>query len=182
MLISLKQLVGTKIVTNEDDLLDLTDQIWSLGDMNEIISQIDHKALDAFVMMNVIGNWKGDGWGGVLESYEFLPFIESALRTFKFDVMADHWYQLLSLFPINPCDAEVQKNFYDHQNFLINPRFTIKNETLKLIDPEIRKALSEKYQELLVLLDDEADKYWMYNASNQAGWGVVIDYIQKYSV
>lgn len=182
MPISLKQLIGTQAITNEDNLLDLADQIWSLGDMNEIVSQVDRKVLDAFVMMNVIGNWKGDGWGGVLEHQEFLPFLEHALRTFKFDAMADHWHQLLLLFPINPCDVEVQKNFYDHHNFLINPRFKLNSEALKLIDPEIRKALSENYQKLLELLDDEAEKYWMYNSPDQEGWGIVIDYIQKNSV
>ena len=182
MLITLKNLVGTKAITNEDDLLDIADQILSLGDMNEIVSQIDEQTLHAFIMMNIIGNWKGDGWGGILENYEFLPFIEKALRAFQLDTMAGHWHQLLSLFPMNPCDVEVQKNFYDHHNFLINTRFKINDEALQLIDPEVRKSLSSQYQSLLITLDDEAEQYWAYNAPNQEGWGAVIDYLQKCSV
>lgn len=181
MQITLKQLIGSKTITNENDLLDIADQIWSLGDMNEIVSQVDQKVLDAFIMMNIIGNWKGDGWGGVLENHEFLPFIERALRTFKLDAMADHWYQLLSLFPINPCDLEVQKNFYDHHNFLINPRFKLNNEALNLIDPDIRKSSSSKYQKLLMFLDNEAEALWSYNSADQEGWGIVIKYIHQHS-
>ena len=182
-MMTLKCFIALENINTEEDLLEIAEKIWSLGDIDSIAQQLDTTAFNAFVMMNIIGHWKGDGWSGIIEGYDFLPFIENVLKVHQLDDLTIHYKKLIELFPIDPFSNKVKELFCDHHNFLINPRFKSqqKNDYFKLleIDFEVRKTLSKQYHELLVLLDDESEQLWSYDAPNEAGWGIVIDYIRK---
>ena len=178
-MMTLKCFIALENINTEEDLLEIAEKIWSLGDLDSIAQQLDIAAFNAFVMMNIIGHWKGDGWSGIIEGYDFLPFIENALKVHQLDDLAIHYKKLIGLFPIDPFGNKMKGHFCDHHNFLINPRFKLSTQELLEIDSEVRKTLSKQYHELLVLLDDESEQLWSYDAPNEAGWGIVIDYIRK---
>lgn len=160
------------IPENEMDLVELSDKIWELGDINDIFDQLERDNFQIFIMMNIMGIWKGDGWGGILENAELLPYIESALALFELEEILMHYRELMSLFPIDPYDDSVLKGFFDHHNFLINSR-------LQRIDSTERKRLSKAYQQILPILDEQSELLWGYNTPNLEGWQMILDRFKK---
>lgn len=163
----------------EMDLADLSDCIWELGDINTIWDQLEDDAFYTFVMMNIIGIWKGDGWGGILENEELLPYVESALKLFELEEITKHYQELMALFPIDPYDDSVLKVFFDHHNFLISPRFKVQDSRLQAIDSEERKRLSTSYQRILPILDDLSEALWAYDAPDLEGWQMILERFGK---
>lgn len=171
--------LGDKIPGNEMDLAELSDKIWTLGNIAYIHDQLENDDFLVFIMMNIMGIWKGDGWGGILENEELLPYVESALGFFELDEIVKYYRKLIALFPIDPYDDSIIKVFFDHHNFLINPRFKIEDPRLQRIDGEERKRLSKIYQQTLPILDDESEVIWGYDAPNLEGWQMVLDHFRK---
>lgn len=168
-----------KIPENEMDLVEVSDKIWEIGNITYIYDRLESDDFNVFIMMNIIGIWKGDGWGGILENEELLPYVESALRFFELDEIAHSYCELIALFPVDPYDDSVLKVFFDHHNFLINPRFKIQDPRLQSIDREERERLSVIYQQILPILDDLSEVLWGYNAPNLEGWQIILDYFRK---
>lgn len=159
----------------EMDLVDLSDDIWELGDIKTIRDQLEDDAFYSFVMMNIMGIWKGDGWGGILENESLLPHVESALKVFELEEIAQYYQELMLLFPIDPYDNSVLKVFFDHHNFLISPHFKVQDPRLQVVDREERKRLSILYQRILPILDDLSEAIWAYDAPNLEGWQMILD-------
>lgn len=167
------------IPENEMELAELSDEIWTLGNIIHIHDQLESDDFNIFMMMNIIGIWKGDGWGGILENEELLPYVESALRFFELDEIAYSYSELMALFPVDPYDDSVLKVFFDHHNFLINPRFKIYDPRLQSIDSVERERRSKIYQQILSILDNLSEALWAYNASNLEGWQMILDHFRK---
>ncbi|KZX37612.1 hypothetical protein B9T11_02730 [Wohlfahrtiimonas chitiniclastica] len=172
--ITLQDLIKDRRPKNEDDLVNLSDDVWAMGDLATIAQKLDQDAFNLFIATNVIGIWKGDGWGGVLEHNQLLPHVVPALTAMGLTDMAHHFEQLLTLFPFDPTDLNVADHFHDHLNFLLNPRFTVADERLSTISDKTRMELSNQFHEELSVLDDQAEALWAYDAPDQEGWGMVL--------
>ncbi|UNM95490.1 hypothetical protein MMG00_09655 [Ignatzschineria rhizosphaerae] len=172
---TLASFLGDKNPETEMDLVELSDRIWELGDINIIHDQLEDDAFYTFVMMNIMGIWKGDGWGGILENESLLPYVESALKVFELEETAQYHQELMLLFPVDPYDDSVLKVFFDHHNFLISPRFKVQDPRLQVIDREERRRLSISYQRILPILDDLSEAIWAYDAPKLEGWQMILD-------
>nr|WP_252866427.1 hypothetical protein [Wohlfahrtiimonas chitiniclastica] len=62
--ITLQDLIKDRRPKNEDDLVNLSDDVWAMGDLATIAQKLDQDAFNLFIATNVIGIWKGDGWAG----------------------------------------------------------------------------------------------------------------------
>lgn len=43
-------------------IVEVSDRLWSMGSLEEIKKEVDPSLFDFHIAINMIGNWKGDGW------------------------------------------------------------------------------------------------------------------------
>ena len=157
----------------------ISDDLWKLGSIDKIKDEVSPETFTFHVAVNMIGNWKGDGWDFIFyEGRALLPYIPDTLSKLGLVEIKDAFEQTLSVFPdfAKECDEGV---YTDVMNFLINPRFKVADERLNAIPKEERAALSEAYHKGVQRLDDLSEKLWGYRAE-KGGWKNVLDYLNSF--
>lgn len=161
----------------ESKFASISDDIWKIGPIEKIKDGVSAEAFTFHVAVNMIGNWKGDGWDFIFyEGRALLPYIPDTLSRLGLVEIKCAFEQTLSVFPdfTSDCDEEV---YTDVANFLINPRFKVADERLNAIPKEERTALSRAYHKGVQRLDDLSEKLWGYEAE-EGGWENVLDYLK----
>ena len=157
----------------ESKFASISDDIWKLGSIEKIKDEVSAEVFTFHVAVNMIGNWKGDGWDFIFyEGRALLPYIPDTLSRLELGEIKDAFEQTLAVFPdfASDCDEGV---YTDVANFLINPRFKVADERLNAISKEERRALSEAYHRGVQRLDDLSEKLWGYGAEED-GWKNVL--------
>ena len=157
----------------------ISEDLWKLGSIEKIKDEVSPETFTFHVAVNMIGNWKGDGWDYIFyEGRALLPYIPDTLSKLGLVEIKDAFEQALSVFPgfAKECDEGV---YTDVMNFLINPRFKVADERLNAIPKEERTALSEAYHRGVQRLDDLSEKLWGYDAEED-GWKSVLDYLNSF--
>ena len=57
---------GTDI-NSEDAIVTLSDYLWQIGDIDTLKKELTDAAFNFQIVANVIGNYKGEGWEGIIE-------------------------------------------------------------------------------------------------------------------
>lgn len=100
MELMIKDFIKRKKIKSGDDLANLSDKIWEIGNLGEIKSKVIPELFILHVMINVIGNWQGSGWLGILHyQKELIPYISHALAEFELHEMKDNFQNIASLYP-----------------------------------------------------------------------------------
>ena len=157
----------------------ISDDLWKLGSIDKIKDEVSPETFTFHVAVNMIGNWKGDGWDFIFyEGRALLPYIPDTLSKLGLVEIKDAFEQTLSVFPdfASDCNEEV---YTDVMNFLINPRFKVADERLNAIPKEERTALSRAYHKGVQRLDDLSEMLWGYRAE-EGGWKNVLDYLNSF--
>ena len=157
----------------ESKFASISDDIWKLGPIEKIKDEVSADVFTFHVAVNMIGNWKGDGWDFIFyEGRALLPYIPDTLSKLGLVEIKCAFEQTLSVFPdfTSDCDEEV---YTDVMNFLINPRFKVADERLNAISKEERTALSKAYHKGVQRLDNLSEKLWGYRAEED-GWKNVL--------
>lgn len=160
----------------ETSLVNMSDEIWQGGTIEEIKAKVSNEMFTFHVALNMIGNWKGDGWHYLLcEGREFLPYIPDVLDKLGLEEMKQMFDKTLSVFPdfAQGCD---DKTYIDVVNFLSNPRFKVSDERLNAIPKAERVALCNAFSECVEQLDNLSMPLWAFNAE-AGGWKNVLDYL-----
>ena len=163
----------------ESKFASISDDIWKIGPIEKIKDGVSAEVFTFHVAVNMIGNWKGDGWDFIFyEGRALLPYIPDTLSRLGLGEIKEAFEETLSVFPdfASDCDEEV---YTDVANFLINPRFKVADERLNAISKEERRALSEAYHRGVQRLDDLSEKLWGYGAEED-GWKSVLDYLNSF--
>lgn len=174
---------------NESKFARISDDIWQLGSLEEIKKEVSPEAFTFHVAVNMIGNWKCDGWDFIfMECRSLLPYLSAALDELglselkhQFDSVCTWLKEYFSNAGIAFLDFEQdldEEGYYDVLNFLINPNFQVKNEKLNCIGKDDRVLTGKKYRAEMEKLDDFAQRLWGYGAEDD-GWKNVLDYIEK---
>lgn len=174
---------------NELKFASISDDIWQLGSIEEIKKEISYEAFTFHIIVNMIGNWKSDGWHYIFaERYSILPYLSGALNELgliELKNQFDNTFFWLKEYFANTgveflnFEKELdEKAHYDVINFLSNPRFKVENEKLNYISMNDRKIVSKKFKTEIGKLDDISKKLWGY-MTEKDGWKNVLDYIRK---
>lgn len=174
---------------NESKFASISDDIWQLGSLEEIKKEISSEAFIFHIAVNLIGNWKCDGWDFIfVECYSILPYVSGTLDELGLIELKNQFnntvFWLKEYFAnagINYLNFEKEldeKIRYDVINFLANPRFKVEDEKLNYISMDNRKLVSKKYKAEIEKLDNISQKLWGYD-SEEDGWQHVLDYIRK---
>lgn len=175
----LKQLLANYgNLDNEQKFISVSDDIWQIGALENIKKEVSDETFVFHIAVNMIGNWKSDGWHYIFaEGNELVPYIGETLSKLGLDELKNAFENVLSVFPdfAKDCDEDT---YYDVVNFLSNPRFKISDERLNAIDMEKRKQMSNHFNNAIADLDDISETLWGYNSEDD-GWKTITDYIAK---
>ncbi|AVQ21139.1 hypothetical protein C4N15_05585 [Fusobacterium necrophorum subsp. funduliforme] len=174
---------------NESKFASISDDIWQLGSLEEIKKEVSPEAFTFHIAVNMIGNWKCDGWHFIfVECNSLLPYISEVLEKLgllevknQFDGIIFWLKEYFGNGGVKFLDFEQtfgEEMHYDVMNFLMNPRFQVKSEELNNISMDDRKLVSKKYKAEIEKLDDISQKLWGYG-TEEDGWKNILDYIGK---
>lgn len=174
---------------NESKFASISDDIWQLGSLEEIKKEVSPEAFTFHIAVNMIGNWKCDGWHFIfVECNSLLPYISEVLDKLgllevknQFDGIIFGLKEYFANGGVKFLDFEQtfgEEMHYDVMNFLMNPRFQVKSEELNNISMDDRKLVSKKYKAEIEKLDDISQKLWGYG-TEEDGWKNILDYIGK---
>lgn len=174
---------------NESKFASISDDIWQLGSLEEIKKEVSPEAFTFHIAVNMIGNWKCDGWHFIfVECNSLLPYISEVLNKLgllevknQFDGIIfwlKEYFSNGGIEFLNFEQAFDEKMHYDVMNFLMNPRFQVESEKLNNISMDDRKLVSKKYKAEIEKLDDISQKLWGYG-TEEDGWKNILDYIGK---
>lgn len=162
---------------NEGTLAKLSDQIWSMGDIHQIKEKLNPELFLLHISINMIGNWKCEGWWGIIsEQAELVPYIPNALKALNLNRLKAVFKEIIAIFPTYTIFSNDESNYYDIINFLQNIRFKVEDE-LNHIPLETRKEMVQTIKKKLDQLEDLSEPLWGYGAELD-GWKQVIDYIK----
>lgn len=174
---------------NESKFARISDDIWQLGLFEEIKKEVSYEAFTFHIIVNMIGNWKCDGWDYIFaEGHSILPYISGTLNELglielknQFDntvFWLKEYFGNVGVEFLNFEKKLDEKAHYDTINFLSNPRFEVEDEKLSCISMDDRKIVSKKYKAEIGKLEDISEKLWGYG-SKEDGWKDVLNYIGK---
>lgn len=174
---------------NESKFASISDDIWQLGSLEEIKKEVSPEAFTFHIAVNMIGNWKCDGWHFIfVECNSLLPYISEVLDKLgllevknQFDDIIFWLKEYFANGGVKFLDFEQtfgEEMHYDVMNFLMNPRFQVKSKKLNNISMDDRKLVSKKYKAEIEKLDDISQKLWGYG-TEEDGWKNILDYIGK---
>ncbi|KGQ29764.1 hypothetical protein P375_11840 [Gallibacterium genomosp. 2] len=186
----LKTLLGNYDgLENDLKFTSISDEIWRLGSLEEIKNEVSHEAFTFHIAVNMIGNWKCDGWAYIFaEGHSLLPYISGTLKELGLIELKNQFDDTVFWLKEYFANAGVEflnfekeldeKDHYDVINFLSNPRFKVEDEKLNYISMDDRKIVSKKYKAEIGKLEDISEKLWGYG-TEEDGWKNVLDYIGK---
>lgn len=163
---------------DEMKFVSISDEIWQIGRLENIKKEVSDETFVFHITVNLIGNWKSNGWHYILaEGNELVPYIYDTLSKLGLDELKNAFEDVLSVFTdlTKNCDEDTH---IDIINFLSNPRFKVSNERLNNINKEERKQMSNKFNNAVFKLDEISEKIWGYGTEKN-GWKIVTEYITK---
>ena len=178
-MLSLKECLKDMEHIGEDTLVELSDKLWEIGTLQEIKEKVSPELFTLHIGMNMIGNWQGEGWWGVIsEQAELVPFIPDTLEAFGLPALKTAFENVISCFPKDTIFSN-DGNYCDTINFLQNIRFKVSNERLNAISSEKRKLMVDSIYCYLEELEQLTEPLWGYSGES-GGWKTVLDFISAH--
>lgn len=173
-------------INSEDAIVTLSDYLWQIGNIDTLKKELTDAAFNFQIAANVIGNYKGEGWEGIIEEHrDLLPYISHAMKALGIKEIAGAFEDISKIFPL-PIDvmALPEEQYCEVINFLKGVRigkfFTLTMDELKKYSPEKREELVSRYESFIDNLNEISGKLWNYGSPDNAGWGVVSRYLQEH--
>lgn len=179
-MIHLKDMIWDKTLIDEDKLAEISDELWGIGNLSEIKEQVSSELFILHIGMNMIGNWQGEGWWGVIsEQPELVPFIPTVLDSFGLHDLKTAFENSIMIFPEYTVFSNGGRAYCDIINFLKNVRFKVSDERLNNIAPEKRAEMVNSIHERIDILEELTEPLWGCCAE-RGGWGQIFDYINNH--
>ncbi|QUY18512.1 hypothetical protein GWP40_09510 [Treponema vincentii] len=124
-MLTLKELIKNQKNFNESFFAEVSDKLWEIGEIEEIKNQTDEDLFLFHIAVNIIGNWKGDGWWEFICNYpQLIRYVPDTLAALKLSDMKTAFENVIKCFPENTV-FEDSSTYVDTVNFLQNVRFKI---------------------------------------------------------
>lgn len=178
-MLTLKKCLEHVEEVDEDTLAELSDEIWELGTLEEIKSKVSPDLFTLHVGINMVGNWQGEGWWGIIRDHPgLMAYIPDVLEAFDLPALKEAFETVLSCFPDGTVFSD-DANYCDTINFLVNVRLKVSDERLKAIPAEERKAMVERLSACVDELEGLTEPLWDAFAEED-GWKNVMDFISAH--
>lgn len=178
-MLTLKELVNDVSSIDKKSLVEISNKLWTIGSLEQIKENVDLELFYLHISINIIGNWKADGWWNILcEQADLVPYIPATLDKLHLLELKKAFENVINLFPEYTVFKSDDTVYYDIVNFLQNTRFKVHDERLKNISPEKRKELVMQCRKNLDILEELTQPIWGECAKCN-GWKPIIDWIIK---
>lgn len=184
MSMTIKQAFNGSVPNDEMDLVEVSDELWKIGSLEDIRRATSPALFTVHIAMNVIGCWKGDGWHEIISSQpQLLPHIPETMEALGLGQIAGSLREVLSGFPdfISFSGRESDSALHcDAVNFLQNPRLKVYDERLNGYSMEERAAMCKRYAAKVDVLEEQSEALWLSGALDDEGWEPVLEYIRRH--
>ena len=180
-MLTMKKAFNEVIPKNASDIFSSISEIWGRNEGNaHIIRQkLSPQLFNVHVCSMVIDMSQGEGWYEIIANNpQMLKYIPQVMSDFGYSKLGQSVKDLIDLFP-SIATFEYDDLHFAIVNFLENERRKITDERLSHYTKEERAELSDKYKNLLGVLDDLSEEHWG-DVSQGKAWDVVLDYISKH--
>ena len=158
---------------DEVTLVSKSDFLWKNGSLAEIKELVCPRLFNLHVFVNLVGNWKCEGWWYIIcEMVELVPYIEDALDQVGAVEIKEGFIKLMNCFPENT-KFEYSEEYFDLVNFFQSLGYKVKSDNLKNIPREERKAKIRNMRNCVENLDEITNNFW----GGDSAWEQAIDYI-----
>jgi len=176
-MITIKEMIDDISNINEAKLVEISDKLWKLGNLEEIKEKVSPDLFYLHVGMNMIGAWKGDGWWFVIcEQADFVSYIPETLDRLKLPELKAAFAKVTKLFPEYTVFKADDDAYYDICNFLQSFSIKVSDERLNNIPKEKRREMVKEMRKNLDVLEEITEAYWSEGAECE-GWKQILDYI-----
>lgn len=179
-MLTLKECLKDGEHIGEGTLAELSDRLWELGTVEEIKGEVSPELFTLHIGVNMIGNWKGEGWWGVIsEQAGLVPFIPDTLEAFGLPALKKAFEKVVSCFPPDTIFLNDEK-YCDTINFLQNARFPVSDEGLNAIPHEQRREMVKNIRRHIEELEQLTEPLWGDSGEN-GGWKTALDFISAHA-
>lgn len=176
-MLELQDMFTNRTKIDENILVEVSDQLWQLGRLQEIKEKVSKDLFDVHIGINMIGNWKSEGWWCLIsEQAHLVPYISQTLKALELKETQQAFDDVLAVFPDFTIFSNEEKSYYDIIHFLQNAHCQVTDERLNQITIEERKTMVKLIHQRLDRLEDITDPLWGYGSQND-GWKSVLDFI-----
>jgi hypothetical protein len=163
----------------ERTLKEVTKQIQTLGNIKVIRGEVSKEVFAFYIAVRVIGNWRDDGWWGVLaEQPELVPYIAESFETFRLQHLKAQFEKVLELFPPDASFKSDDEYYEDILNFLRSSNNEVKNDRLRELTEDEHALIVNQVKERLKQLEQLTDPLFG-DEDDEDRWDVVYEFIQK---
>lgn len=176
-MLTVRDLINDPSDTDAGKLSAISDKLWKLGCLTDIKEKVSPDLFALHVGMNLIGNWKADGWWYILcEQADLVPYIPTTLEKLNLPELKTAFENVIVLFPEFTVFQSDNNTYCDIVNFLQNTRFKVQDERLNSIAPEKRKEMVVQVSQKLDLLEDLTKPLFGEDSACN-GWKPILDFI-----
>jgi len=176
---TMEELINNKANINEIELVKISDKLWEIGNLEEIKEQVSPNLFYLHIAINIIGNWKTEGWWGIIcEQAGLVPYIPEALNKLGLPELKVAFESVITIFPEYTIFDPNNSTYCDIVNFFQNIRFKVQDKRLSCIAQAKRKEMVNQVQRNLDKLESLTEPFFSEN-SERNGWKQVLDYINK---
>lgn len=178
-MITIKEMMDGVSGIDESELFKISDKLWKIGRLEEIKETVSPDLFYLHVGINMIGNWKGDGWWFLIcEQADFVPYIPTALDKLNLPELKTAFENVIKVFPEYTVFKSNDAAYCDICNFLQSAGIKIDDERLKSIPLEKRKEMVRQVRQNIDRLEDLTKPLWGDSAEYE-GWKHVLDFISS---
>ncbi|MBO5145192.1 MAG: hypothetical protein J6C19_06605 [Lachnospiraceae bacterium] len=176
-MLTIKEMFQDISSINEAVLVKLSDKLWEIGTLEEIREQVSPDLFLLHIGINMIGNWKCDGWWYVIcEQAKLVPSIPKALEALGLYDLEIAFTNVISLFPDYTVFSNEEDSYYDIINFLQSTYCKVSDERLNRISFEKRKEMVKSIRQKVDTLELLTEPLWGEGAE-QNGWKQILDFV-----
>lgn len=176
-MVTIKDFYGDVKDIDESVLARKSDLLWEKGSLLDIKNLVTPQLFHLHILVNLIGNWKCEGWWFLMcEMVQFVPYIAETLSQTGAEDMKTAYEKVIACFP-EDTRFEDSDEYYDVVNFLQSLGYKVKNERLRTVTGEERKARIKQVQKCVDELDEITSRYWGEDVPGH-GWKQAIDYME----
>ena len=173
---TIKEMIDNISDIDEMQLVKISDRLWKMGNLEEIKEKVSPNLFNLHIGINMIGNWKGEGWWGIIcEHADLVSYIPETLDKFNLTELKIAFENVIKLFPEDTVFKSDNASYYDICNFLQSANLKVEDERLKDIPKDKRREIVKQVRQNVDRLENLTKPIWGDSVEDK-GWKTVLDY------
>ena len=176
---TIKEMIENVSDIDEMQLVKISDQLWKIGNLGEIKEKVSPDLFYLHIGINMIGNWKGEGWWCIIcEHADLVPYIPTTLDKLNLNELKIAFESIIKMFPEDTTFESDNDSYYDICNFLQSANLKVEDERLNAIPKDKRREMVKQVRQNVDRLENLTNPIFG-DSVEYKGWKPVLDYISS---